>query len=124
MTNLSNRLKALRSEEKLSQKALAEKIYVSQQTVAKWELNTATPNPETIVKLARLFNCTTDYLLGISDKKTPDSNYAAERDKKLISLLSDLTPAEEARILDFVAGLKSAHKDSPYQNRQENWWLL
>lgn len=117
MTNLSNRLKELRAQENLSQRALAEKIYVSQQTVAKWELNTATPNPETIVKLARLFNCTTDYLLGISDKKTPDNNYAVERDKKLISFLSELSPDEEARVRDFVAGLKSSHKDNPFQNQ-------
>lgn len=45
-------LKAIRKEKKISQKALSEALFVSQQSVAKWETNKASPNPETIVKIA------------------------------------------------------------------------
>ena len=52
----------------LSQKEVAEKVYVSQQAYAKWETGKATPNPETISLLANLFNVSTDYLLGYSQE--------------------------------------------------------
>ena len=52
---LGERLKAFRARKNISQKELAEKLYVSAQAVSKWERNEATPNPETLVKLAEIF---------------------------------------------------------------------
>ena len=63
-----DRLKYLRKEYGLSQKALADKVFVSQQTVAKWETNKTTPNPETIILITNVLGITSDYLLGITDK--------------------------------------------------------
>lgn len=60
----SRRLKELRSGAGLSQKALASKLFVSQQAVARWENSEATPNPETLVKLSEIFDVPADYLLG------------------------------------------------------------
>lgn len=57
-------LKKCRLDFSLSQKEVAQRVYVSQQAYAKWETGKATPNLETIVLLANLFNVTTDYLLG------------------------------------------------------------
>ena len=61
---LGQQLKRLRAESKISQRELAERLFVSQQAVAKWENGSATPNPETLVKLANIFDITTDVLLG------------------------------------------------------------
>lgn len=60
----SENIRALRNKVHMSQKALADLLFVSQQTVAKWETNRATPNPDTVVKLADIFGVSTDYLLG------------------------------------------------------------
>ena len=60
----SRRLKELRASAGLSQKALASKLFVSQQAVARWETDKATPNPETLAKLSEIFDVSTDYLLG------------------------------------------------------------
>ena len=65
-------LKHIRENAGLSQKALADKIFVSQQTVAKWETNKTTPNPETIILITKVFGITSDYLLGISSHKTDE----------------------------------------------------
>ena len=48
----------------MSQRELAQKLFVSQQAVAKWERGDATPNPETVVKIADIFGVSTDELLG------------------------------------------------------------
>lgn len=57
-------MKRLRSEAKISQRELADRLFVSQQAVAKWERGDSTPNPETVVKLADIFGVSTDTLLG------------------------------------------------------------
>ena len=60
----STQLRKYRLAAGLSQKELAGKLFVSQQAVARWETDKATPNPETVVKLAKIFGVTTDELLG------------------------------------------------------------
>lgn len=60
----SAQLRKYRLAAGLSQKELAGKLFVSQQAVARWETDKATPNPETVVKLAEIFGVTTDELLG------------------------------------------------------------
>lgn len=60
----SAQLRKYRIAAGLSQKELAGKLFVSQQAVARWETDKATPNPETVVKLAEIFEVTTDELLG------------------------------------------------------------
>lgn len=63
----SEQLKNLRKQNKTSQRELADRLCVSQQTVAKWETGGATPNPETITRICDIFNVSSDYLLGRSE---------------------------------------------------------
>ena len=92
------RLKSLRNEHQMSQKMLAEKLFVSQQAVAKWENpeSKASPNPDTLIKLASLFNVSVDYLLGKTDiKKAPskeDAELTAE-EAELLALFRSASPA-------------------------------
>ena len=67
MTKFSSRLRELRGTQKISQEALGNILGVTQQAVGKWERDIASPDPETIVKMAVHFGVTTDYLLGVSD---------------------------------------------------------
>ena len=70
---LSQRLKELRAEQKMSQRDLAARLFVSQQAVGKWERDEATPNPDTVLKLAEIFGISTDNLLGAPTLATPVS---------------------------------------------------
>ena len=84
------RLKELRKSAGLSQKALADMLFVSQAAVAKWELDKSTPTPEMLVKIAEVFNVTTDYLLGTETQKTPALTAKDERDmEKTLNRLDD-----------------------------------
>lgn len=66
---LQQQLKRLRIGCKMSQKELASKLFVSQQAVGKWERGEATPNPETIARLAEIFDVTADELIGRPPQK-------------------------------------------------------
>lgn len=57
----------LRTEKKLSQQQLAAKIGCSQSMIVRWEKEECEPTASNIVKLAAAFDCSADYLLGISE---------------------------------------------------------
>ncbi|WP_125704714.1 DUF3923 family protein [Lacticaseibacillus daqingensis] len=58
------RLKQSRLDVALTQQALAERLFVSRQTVSSWETGRNLPNLETLARLAAELDVTTDYLLG------------------------------------------------------------
>lgn len=62
-----NRLKELRIANNLSQMQLSLNTGLSQSAIAKWELGKTEPTASAIIALAKFFNETTDYLLGLED---------------------------------------------------------
>lgn len=54
----------------LRQEDLAEELKVSKSTVARWEQNITPPFGDKLVEMHKLFGCTVDYLLGITDERT------------------------------------------------------
>lgn len=60
-----DRLKELRIEHNLSQMQLANVLGISQSAIAKWELGKTEPTASAIILVAKYFNESTDYLLGI-----------------------------------------------------------
>lgn len=58
------RLQALRRARGLTQEDLAAELKVSRQAVSKWELNTALPDTDKLVPLARALGVSVDELLG------------------------------------------------------------
>lgn len=78
---LGNRLYEQRTLRKLSQKEVANIINVSASVVSNYEKGERTPSLEILVALARLYQCSTDYLLGFEKSK---------RDKLVdVSMLDD-----------------------------------
>ena len=67
MKIFSDRLIELRKERGLSQATIARDLNVSLGIVCHWETNKSDPTAHNIVKLARYFNVTADYLLGLTD---------------------------------------------------------
>ena len=60
---IGEKLKTLRRQHGLTQEQLAEKLGVSRQALSKWESDASIPDTENIIRLARLFDVTTDHLL-------------------------------------------------------------
>ena len=67
MNKFNEKLKELREEKKLLQKQLASELDVSQVTIARWETGTREPSFDDLIKVAKYFNVTTDYILGLED---------------------------------------------------------
>ena len=61
-----DRLKELRIDRGLSQMQLAKELNLSQSAVAKWELGKTEPTASAIIAVARYFNETADFILGIT----------------------------------------------------------
>ncbi len=64
---LGQRINAIRSSLGWSQVELAKKLNISKQTVSNWENENIQPSIEMLIRLAKLFNVTTDYLLGLDE---------------------------------------------------------
>lgn len=62
-----NRLKELMTENGISQQTLADNIGFSQRAVSKWINHQAEPTESAIVKCAKYFGVSADYLLGLTD---------------------------------------------------------
>lgn len=67
---ISRNLKSLRRKNQYTQEDIAEKINVSRQSVAKWENGESTPDIESCIKLANLYNVKLDDLVNHSEEKT------------------------------------------------------
>ena len=61
------RIRELRKERNMSQKQLGEALGVDFRTVSFWETERYEPNITQIIKLCRLFQVESDYLLGLVD---------------------------------------------------------
>ncbi|WP_196593350.1 helix-turn-helix domain-containing protein [Pectinatus sottacetonis] len=91
---ISKRIKELRTEKNLTQKELANLLSLTPKMISFYELGQRTPPSDIILKLAEIFNVSTDYLLGresdeydkLSNENLPKLN---KKDKKDISKILD-----------------------------------
>lgn len=68
---LGKRIAARRKALGLTQDALAEQLGITAQAISKWENDQSCPDISMLPKLAEIFRCTTDELLGITPKELP-----------------------------------------------------
>ena len=61
------RLKELREENKLTQQAVADYLSVKQNTYSQYENEKRQLSIEVLIKLAKFYNVTTDYILELED---------------------------------------------------------
>lgn len=70
MATFAERLRSLRTEKKLSQNDLARVFgFQSKSTITNYEGNLRTPDNKTLTRIAKYFDVSTDYLLGLTDNK-------------------------------------------------------
>ncbi len=67
MSKFSQRLKELRLEHAMTQQEIANLLNIRQQSYIRYEYGTGEPSLNTLIKIARIFDVTSDYLLGIFD---------------------------------------------------------
>ena len=119
MIKLTERLIEVRKKNKLKQTELASKIGIGYTTYNSYETKNITPPIDIIVKIARYFNVTTDYLLGV------DSEVAYnELDKELLSYTNQLNDLEKAKVIGYAKSRVEQQKENKYnelKNKLEVW---
>lgn len=73
MSDFADRIRYLRNQYSISQRELAKEMGVTASSISAYEGGTRSPTHNTLKKLAVYFNVSTDYLVGLDDRKTADS---------------------------------------------------
>ena len=102
MAGFGEILMELRLEAGMTQKELADKLFVSKGTISNYENGIHYPDIEKLTCLADLFQVTTDYLLG-------RSNTALSVDALGEAVLDDMTAG---RLIEIVGGLSEERKQA------------
>lgn len=95
-----DRLKELRKQNDMSQEKLGEYLGVTNNAIYNWEVGKAQPSIESIIKIAELFNVSTDYLFGMEK---------LDKEEKLIKALTEagmILNIENITIEDLTNALK------------------
>lgn len=71
MSILSERIKMLREEYPLTQSQLAEALDVATSSISQYESGDRVPSDDIKIKLAKLFDVSLDFLMGLSDIRNP-----------------------------------------------------
>ena len=66
---METRIKELREDNDLTQQQIADKLGITQRKYSYLETDTQQLTDEILVKLSRVYNVTTDYILKLTDKR-------------------------------------------------------
>jgi transcriptional regulator with XRE-family HTH domain len=112
---ISERIKKLRKEYNLSQQELGEKLGITQGSLANYEKGIRFPNPDALISIARFFNVSIDYLMGVSKnrgvldeeeiKNDPDLLQYAEKKRPVINGVP-LNNKQWEMIIVFLKGIR------------------
>lgn len=79
MDTLGSRLRQLREEKELTLEYVAQKVGTTKVSIGRYEKDEREPKGEMLTLLANFYNVSTDYLLGISDVRTPSTEPVKEQ---------------------------------------------
>ena len=111
-------LKKLREAKNITQIKLSIDLGVSQELISRYELGTSFPQPNMLIKLAQYFNCSVDYLLGITDISIPVKyltfNYDNLKNADIINKYNSLSDEDKKyfnRFLSFLLDNSNKSKE-------------
>ena len=87
--NFGEKLKSLRTSQKLTQQQLADRIGVAKSVVSYYESGDRYPSYDVLVKIARIFHTTTDYLLDVSKDSVIDVTGLSDEDIAVIRAVAE-----------------------------------
>lgn len=82
---LCDRIKSLRIKNSMTQKELGTYLKVSEVSIRNWETGIKNPSMLAVVAMAKVFNVTTDYLLGVSIEPEKDNLLLNQQEITLLS---------------------------------------
>ena len=92
MVDFGNVLKTLRLKENMTQAQLAQKLGLTKSVISAYKTGLRLPSSDILIHIAKIFNVSTDYLLGLENKREID--------------LSGLTENEITALLELIKAMK------------------
>jgi len=135
MVEFKDRLRQFRQERELSAAQIAVVFKKSEGAIRMWETGRAKPDADTLIKLAEYFECSTDYLLGLTEYKNTAEHYEHEevvaetvgRFEKSLGKLDNHVQEELAAVFaDTISTLKNlpSHSDIAFHELARITWLI
>lgn len=87
--DFGSRLKELRTQAGLTQLQLAQRMGITKSVVSFYELQERMPSPDVLIKIARIFHVSADYLLGLDKRETIDVSGLNKEDVAIMRTLAD-----------------------------------
>lgn len=104
-----NNLRILREQKKKNQLNVAMNTGTSQEMISKYESGTCYPTVPVLINLAKFFNTSTDYLLGLYDDPTSlkynTSNKLTKEERIFLSKLNSLSESNKNRVIGYIDAL-------------------
>ena len=92
MVDFGNTLKMLRLKENMTQAQLAQKVGLTKSVISAYETGLRLPSYDILIHIAKIYDVSTDYLLGLERKQEVD--------------LSGLSQAEIDALLNLIKAMK------------------
>lgn len=83
------RLRGLREHKKLTQTQVARRLNLSKTSISGYENNIKTPSIDVLIQLSNFYGVTTDYLLGLDNRKMLCIDGVTEREHEILEILRD-----------------------------------
>ena len=103
------KIRDLRIENKLKQEDLAKMLNISQSTIAKYEKEQLEPNITILKKLADIFLCSIDYLVGRESEDAmiiiDSASMQSEKELALIKSFRKLPMEKQEKATGYIEGL-------------------
>lgn len=94
MVDFGNTLKSLRLQNKYTQAQLAQKLGLTKSVISAYETGLRLPSYDILIGIAKIFNVSTDYLLGVERQQGID--------------LSGLSPEENTALIALIKAMKKS----------------
>ncbi|MBU8728234.1 helix-turn-helix domain-containing protein [Bacillus pumilus] len=119
---LGARIRALREANKLTQKALADKLKIPHQNLSNYERGFRNPDYEILIKIAKFFEVTTDYLLTGKELNSSSNPYKGDLMDQALKVLDSpetfiaasdgkITPEMQEYVLEYILEELKKNKD-------------
>lgn len=115
------RLKELRKSKKLTQEDVSNYLNVSRATYNGYELEKYEPNIETLIKLSKFYNVSTDYILECNNQF--DIGFLDQETKELVKQIKLLNKEQKDRLSGYLeAMLQDTNKyNKEFNNFKDNF---
>ena len=103
---MQKRLYELRKAKNVTQQRMSIDLGIDQTSISSYECGKYFPTVEVLIKLAQYFGVSTDYLLELSDVKTPLKTASNDQTAYLLSLFEFLPGNHKERVIGYVEALR------------------